>query len=129
MTSLLETKRDKFVILVILIPLIIIAYAMFSPHITHPDHFTHIAIHEAGMLIAGFLFAITILSFLKTRLRRMIFSAFAFGILTFAQGVYLFLELEMTVEHDMFSANEVYDMSIVVMTILFALGIFYNHNK
>ena len=130
MTSILETKKDTMVILVILIPLIIFAYAMFSPHITHPNHIAHIAIHEAGMLIAGFLFAITIVTYRRTKISRMKFSAVAFAVLIFAQGVYLFLEQDETGHDvDFFSASEIYDISIVLMTILFALGVFYNSRK
>ena len=130
MTSILETKKDTMVILVILIPLIIFAYAMFSPHITHPNHIAHIAIHEAGMLIAGFLFAMTVVTYRRTKVSRMKFSAVAFAILIFAQGVYLFLEQSET-NHDVdfFSASEIYDISIVLMTVLFALGVFYNPKK
>jgi len=131
MTSILETKKDTMVILVILIPLIIFAYAMFSPHITHPNHIAHIAIHEAGMLIAGFLLSLTIIAYSKTKLPRMLFSAAAFGALTFAQGIYLFLEQNTKPDHhvDFLSANEIFDTLIVIMTILFALGVFYNSRK
>ena len=58
----------------------------------------------------------------------MLFSAAAFGTLTFAQGVYLFLEQSRQADHhvDLLSANEIFDTAIVVMTVLFALGVFYN---
>ena len=129
MASIIETRRDSSVVFAIVIPLVIFAYAMFSPHLTHPNHIAHIAIHEAGMLIAGFLLSLTIIAYFKTRLPRMLFSAAAFGVLTLAQGIYLFLELNSIPDHhiDFFSANEIFDISIVIMTVLFALGIFYNH--
>ena len=128
MTSIIETHRDKTIILVIVIPLIIFAYAMFSPHLTHAGHLAHIVIHEAGFLIAGFLLSLTTIAYFKTKLPRMLFSAAAFGVLTFAQGVYLFLEQNRTVDHhvDLLSTNEIFDTAIVVMTVLFALGVFYN---
>ena len=101
---------------------------MLSPHLTHTGHIAHIVIHEAGFLIAGFLLSLTIISYFKTKLPRMLFSAAAFGTLTFAQGVYLFLEQSRPADHpvDLLSANEIFDTAIVVMTILFALGVFYN---
>ena len=128
LTSIIETHRDKTIILVIVIPLIIFGYAMFSPHVTHVEHIAHIVIHEAGFLIAGFLLSLTIIAYFKTKLPRMLFSAAAFGVLTFAQGVYLFLEQSRTADHhvDLFSTNEIFDIAIVVMTVLFALGVFYN---
>ena len=128
LTSIIETQRDKTIILVIVIPLIIFGYAMFSPHVTHVEHIAHIVIHEAGFLIAGFLLSLTILAYFKTKLPRMLFSSAAFATLTFAQGVYLFLEQNRPADHhiDLLSANEIFDTAIVVMTVLFALGVFYN---
>ena len=128
MASIIETHRDKTIILVIVIPLIIFGYAMFSPHVTHVEHIAHIVIHEAGFLIAGFLLSLTIIAYFKTKLPRMLLSAAAFGVLTFAQGVYLFLEQSRPVDShiDLLSGNEIFDTAIVVMTVLFALGVFYN---
>ena len=128
MASIVQTHRDKTVILVIIIPLIIFAYAMLSPHLTHAGHIAHIVIHEAGFLIAGFLLSLTILAYIKTKLPRMLFSAAAFGVLTFGQGVYLFLEQSTTEDHivDLLAGEEIFDTCIVIMTILFAIGVFYN---
>ena len=128
MASIVETQRDKTIILAIVIPLVIFGYAMFSPHLTHVGHIAHIVIHEAGFLIAGFLLSLTIIAYFKTKLPRMLFSAAAFATLTFAQGVYLFLEQNRVADHhvDLFSTNEIFDTAIVVMTVLFALGVFYN---
>ena len=128
MASIIETHRDKTIILVIVIPLIIFGYAMFSPHVTHVEHIAHIVIHEAGFLIAGFLLSLTIIAYFKTKLPRMLFSAAAFGVLTFAQGVYLFLEQNRPADDhvDLLSTNEIFDTAIVVMSVLFAIGVFYN---
>ena len=128
LASIIETHRDKTIILIIVIPLIIFGYTMFSPHVTHVGHIAHIVIHEAGFLIAGFLLSLTIIAYFKTKLPRMLFSAAAFGVLTFAQGVYLFFEQNRSADHhvDLLSTNEIFDTAIVVMTVLFAIGVFYN---
>jgi len=128
MASIIETHKDRTIILIIVVPLIIFGYAMFSPHLTHAGHIAHVVIHEAGFLIAGFLLSLTIIAYFKTKLPRMLFSAAAFAVLTFAQGVYLFLEQNTKPDHhvDFLSANEIFDTSIVIMTVLFALGVFYN---
>ena len=129
--SITQTKKDKTIIFIVLIPLVIFAYAMMSPHLTHPSHIAHIVIHEAGFLIAGFLLSFTILAYRKTKLPQMLFSAAAFGVLTFAQGVYLFLEQSNEPDHtiDFFSGGEIFDVSVVIMTMLFALGVFYKYNS
>ena len=72
---------------------------MLNPHLTHTGHIAHIVIHEAGFLISGFLLSLTILAYLKTKLTRMLFSAAAFGVLTFGQGIYLFLEQSTVEDH------------------------------
>ena len=128
LTSIIETQRDKTIILAFVIPLVIFGYAMFSPHVTHVEHIAHIVIHEAGFLIAGFLLSLTIIAYFKTKLPRMLFSAAAFGVLTFAQGVYLFLEQNRAADHhvDLLSSSEIFDTAIVIMTILFAIGVSHN---
>ena len=104
---------------------------MLNPHLTHTGHIAHIVIHEAGFLISGFLLSLTILAYLKTKLTRMLFSAAAFGVLTFGHGIYLFLDQDLSTTHmiDYFSANEIFDVLIVVMTVLFAVGVFYNSRR
>ena len=131
MASITQARKDKTIIFIILVPLVIFAYAMLSPHFTHSTHIAHIVIHEAGFLIAGFLLSLTILAYFKTKFPRMLFSAAAFGVLTFAQGVYLFLEQSTAADHtvDFFSGDEIFDISVVIMTILFALGVFYKFNR
>ena len=131
MASIIQTRRDSSVVIAIVIPLVIFGYAMISPHLTHPNHIAHIAIHEAGLLIAGFLLSMTLLSYNKTKHIRMLFSAAAFATLTLAQGVYLFLEQDMQLTHviNYFSADEVFDFLIVIMTVLFAIGVFYKNDN
>jgi len=133
MRNFTESVKNKTMFFVILIPLIIFGYAMLNPHITHSTQVVHIVIHEAGFLIAGFLFSFTILAYFKTKLTRLLFSAAAFGVLTFAQGVYLFLELTTAQDHtvDFLSGDEIFETLIVIMTVLFAVGVFYkfNHNS
>ena len=128
MASIIQTKTETGLVLCVIVPLIIFGYAMFSPHISHPEHFLHVAIHEAGLIISGFLLSMTLLAYRRFRLPRMIFSAAAFAILTCAQGIYLFLDQNLSDAHviNYFSANEIFDVLIVVMTMLFALGVFYN---
>ena len=61
----------------------------------------------------------------------MLFSAAAFGVLTFGQGIYLFLEQSTVEDHviDLLVGEEIFDTCIVIMIMLFALGIFYNSRK
>ena len=55
-----------------------------------------------------------------------VISAFAFGILAFGQAAYMYSEiLQPHPEEDMFSGGEILDVSILIMTVLFAVGVFY----
>ena len=61
----------------------------------------------------------------------MLFSAAAFGVLTFGQGIYVFLEQSTVEDHviDLLVGEEIFDTCIVIMIMLFALGIFYISRK
>jgi nitrate reductase gamma subunit len=92
----------------------------------HTSHYFHIAIHEAGFLLAVFLFGMTLIAYQQTKITRMLFSAAAFGTLAIGQLVYLFEKIDVpkTVVMNI-SGENIFDLSILVMTALFALGLFY----
>ena len=91
----------------------------------HQEQIFHIAIHESGFVLASFLTVMTLISYKKTRISRMLFSSSAFGVLAFGQGGYLYLKKDIHVIEDMTSASEILDICIVIMTVLFAIGVFY----
>ena len=55
----------------------------------------------------------------------MVFSSAAFGVLAFGQAGYMYSKIGEHETVDMLSHNEILDICIVIMTILFAVGIFY----
>ena len=57
------------------------------PLISH--HILHIAIHEAGFMLAAFLTIMTLISHSKTKIIRMLFSSSAFSVLAFGQAAYM----------------------------------------
>ena len=64
-----------------------------------------------------------LISWKRTKIPRMMCSSFAFGVLAFAQIVYMYLERN---DHSHFTfKNEIFDVLIVVVTVLFAIGVFY----
>ena len=66
----------------------------------------------------------SIIAYSKTKLPRKLFSSAAFGILLVAQAVYLFAEVTHS-PANLTDPTEIYDILIVVMTGLFAIGLFY----
>jgi nitrate reductase gamma subunit len=94
-------------------------------HFFHSGHLFHIAIHESGFVLASFLTIITMVSYKKTKIKRMIFSSAAFGVLAFGQAGYMYSKIGDHTMEDMSSPSEILDICIVIMTILFAIGVFY----
>ena len=91
----------------------------------HEGHLFHIAIHESGFILASFLSAMAVISYKKTKIKRMIFSSAAFGVLAFGQAGYMYSKIGDHTMEDMSSPSEILDICIVIMTILFAIGVFY----
>ena len=112
---------------ILLVFTIVISVAISLPlvwyHISHIDGILHMTIHAVGFVIASFLTTITLISWKKTRMSRMILSSFAFSTLALAQGIYMYLERNAH-EHFTFE-NEIFDILIVIVTIFFGIGVFY----
>jgi len=112
---------------ILLVFTIVISVAISLPlvwyHISHIDGILHMMIHAVGFVIASFLTTITLISWKKTRMSRMILSSFAFSTLALAQGIYMYLERNAH-EHFTFE-NEIFDILIVIVTIFFGIGVFY----
>lgn len=126
MTLLLNSSRRKYFLIILLVSSTLISIPLISPHFFHTSHYFHIAIHEAGFLLAVFLFGMTLIAYQQTKITRMLFSAAAFGTLAIGQLVYLFEKIDVpkTVVMNI-SGENIFDLSILVMTALFALGLFY----
>ena len=120
-----SNRRSSYFLIIIVSSTIILSIPMISGHIFYEGHLFHIAIHESGFILASFLAAMAIISYKKTKIPRMLFSASAFSVLAFGQGVYMYSKIGDHVVEDMSSPGEILDISIVVMTILFAAGVFY----
>jgi len=124
MTYALEKRSSLFVVALLGI-IIIISIPLISSHFFHPGHILHVAIHEIGFVLASFLTVMTLVSYKKTRITRMLFSSAAFGILAIGQALYMYSKIDVHYAEDMTNSNEILDICIVIMTILFAVGIFY----
>ena len=118
-------KKYSYFLIAVIGCVIILSIPLVYGHIFHTGHLFHIAIHESGFVLASFLTVMTIISYKKTRITRMIFSSAAFGVLAFGQAGHMYSKIGVHAVEDMSSASEILDVCIVVMTILFAIGIFY----
>ena len=120
-----ERKYSSFLIAVIGC-VIILSIPMLYGHLFHEGHLFYIAIHESGFVLASFLTVMAITAYKKTKIKRMLFSSAAFGVLAFGQGEILYQQMnDHNVIQDIVSPGEILEYCIVVMMVLFAIGIFY----
>ena len=127
MTYTMRQRTNSYFLFTTLIAGILVSIPLISNHFLHPSHFFHIAIHEAGFLLAIFLVGITIISYRETKLPRMLFAAAAFGTLAITQLGYLYEKIDTPAMVQVTNgiAEEHFDVGILIMTAIFAAGIFY----
>jgi hypothetical protein len=125
MTYTIGKRKDSMFLIVIFSSAILLSIPLISGHVFHSEHILHIAVHEAGFILAMFLTTMSLNSFFKTKISRMLFSAAAFGVLALGQGVYMYSKMNDHNVENMASGGEILDLCILIMTVLFAFGVFY----
>ena len=118
-------KKYSYFLIAVIGCVIILSIPLIYGHIFHTGHLFHIAIHESGFVLASFLTIMALISYKKTKIKRMIFSSAAFGVLAFGQAAYMYSKIGDHSIEDMSSPGEILDICIVIMTVLFAIGVFY----
>ena len=118
-------KKYSYLLAVVIGCVVILSIPMLYGHFFHSGHLLYIAIHETGFILASFLTTITLISYKKTKLKRMLFSSSAFGVLAFGQGEIMYQQMNDLHDYDIMSSGEILEYCVVIMMILFALGIFY----
>ena len=124
MSSTFNERKYSYFLIAVIGCVSILSIPMIYGHFFHEGHLFHIAIHESGFLLATFLTVMAIISYKKTKIKRMLFSAAAFGVLAFGQGEVMYQTMH---EHNVSPTDtmEVLEYCIVAMTVLFAIGIFW----
>ena len=118
-------KKYSYFLAAVIGCVVILSIPMLYGHFFHSGHLFYVGIHETGFILASFLTTVTVISYKKTKLKRMLFSASAFGVLAFGQGEIMYQQMNDHVENDLTSSGEVLEYCVVAMMILFAIGIFY----
>ena len=125
MTFLSSEKKYSYFLIAVIGSVIILSVPLIFGQVFHSENLFHVAIHEIGFVLATFLTIMTLISYKKTKITRMLFSSSAFGILAFGQAAYMYQKMDDHIPKDMTSAGEILDICIVIMTVLFAIGVFY----
>ena len=125
MTFAISENKYSYFLITILGLVIILSLPLIYGHFFHSGHLLHVAIHEIGFILASFLTVMTLISYKKTKITKMLFSSAAFGVLAFGQMIYMYQKMNDHTPEDMTSGGEILDICIVIMTVLFAIGVFY----
>tara|TARA_Y100000996_G_C22416539_1_gene599563 strand:- start:256 stop:633 length:378 start_codon:yes stop_codon:yes gene_type:complete len=122
-TYQISDKKERTFVAFVVAGVTALSLPLIFNHISHIDGIIHLTVHAGGFVLASFLTVVALISWRKTKIARMIFSGFAFAVLALAQGVYMYLERN---EHSHFNfEEEIFNIMIVVVTVLFAVGVFY----
>ena len=124
MTYIVGEKKYSYFLLAVLGSIVILSIPLIYGHFFHSGDLFHIAIHESGFVLAAFLFVMTLISYKKTRITRMLFSSAAFGVLAFGQAANMYQKIGENAAENMWHGG-ILDICIVIMTVLFAIGVFY----
>jgi amino acid transporter len=129
MTYTVKQRKNSYFLITILVASILVSIPIISNHFFHPEHYFHVAIHESGFILAIFLVGITIISYRETKLPRMLFSSAAFVVLAISQLVYMIEKINIPSTMEMEDAIQGhFDIGILIMTVIFAVGIFYKRH-
>ncbi len=128
MTYTINRSKNSYFLITIVVSAFLISIPVISNHFLHPSHYFHIAIHEAGFILAVFLVGITIIAYKETKFPRLLFSLAAFTALAIGQLIYMYEKMNIPEITNMSSTGEgFFDVAILIMTAIFAVGIFYKH--
>ncbi|MDC0159347.1 hypothetical protein OAJ55_01515 [Candidatus Nitrosopelagicus sp.] len=126
MTYLIEEKKYSIFLIAVVGSIAILSFPLIFNQVLEAEHLIHVAIHEIGFVLAAFLSIMAGIAYMKTRIFRMLFSSFAFGVLGFGQVAYMYSEILQPYHGgDTFGGGDILDITILIMTILFAVGVFY----
>ena len=120
---ILSNKTNLFLVLSISFTSIVV-YPILLPHLFHPGMVFHIAIHILSFDMALFLTVISILSFKKTKIKKVLLTSLSFGILLIVEFLYLLQSSAILGDyHIPFIEIELPHILLLLMVSLFAVGV------
>jgi hypothetical protein len=120
---ILSKKTNLFLVLSISFTSIVV-YPILLPHLFHPGMVFHIAIHILSFDMALFLTVISILSFKKTKSKKVLLTSLSFGVLLIVEFLYLLQSSAILGDyHIPFIEVELPHILLLLMVSLFAVGV------
>jgi hypothetical protein len=121
--NLLNNKANLLLVLSIVFTSIIF-YPLIIPHLFHLSMIFHISIHILSLDMALFLVVISVLSFKKTKSKKVLFTSLSFGILLMVELLYLLQSSNILGDFQIpFIEVEIPHMLLLLMLLLFAAGV------
>ena len=121
--NFLNNKTNLFLVLSISFTSIIL-YPVLIPHLYHSGMIYHIVIHILSFDMALFLTVISILSFKKTKSKRVLLTSLSFGVLLIAEFLYLLQSSNILGDYIMpYIEVEIPHILLLLMISLFAIGV------
>ena len=84
------SDKPKLFIIISVIIVSALATPVITPHISHPQHFFHIVLHIGSLILAIFLFIISLFSYLRNGGSRLLFMSLGFLSLVIVETLFLF---------------------------------------
>jgi hypothetical protein len=119
----LNNKTNLFLVLAIAFTSIIF-YPLIIPHLYHPSMIFHISIHILSLNVAIFLTFVSILSFKKTKSKKVLLTFLSFSIMLVVEFLYLLQSTDLLGDyHIPYIEVEIPHMLLLFMLSLFAIGV------
>ena len=84
------SDKPKLFIIISIVIVSALAIPVIIPHINHPQHFYHIILHIASLILSLFLFIVSISSYIRNGGSRLLFMSLGFLSLVFVETLFLF---------------------------------------
>ena len=84
------SDKPKLFIVISIIVISVLAVPLIIPHVSHPQHIYHIALHIASLILSIFLFIVSISSYLRNGGSRLLFMSLGFLSLLIVEALFLF---------------------------------------
>jgi hypothetical protein len=118
------SDKPKLFIIITVIVVSALAIPVIIPHISHPQHFYHIILHIASLILSIFLLIISISSYSRNGGSRLLFMSLGFLSLVIVEALFLFYATRGIREILVPVVNiELPHMILFAMLTLFGIGI------
>ena len=84
------SDKPRLFIVISIIVLSALAVPIIIPHINHPQHFYHVILHIASLILSLFLFIVSISSYIRNGGSRLLFMSLGFLSLVIVETLFLF---------------------------------------